>query len=244
MKKEPAFSEADMYLPVKEFFLSLGYSVHGEVKNCDIALMKGERLTIIELKKSFNLQLLFQALDRQKYCDDVYIAVPRLKKGRNSKYNDIINLVRRLNIGLIMVAMDSPLKTVDMILLPSVSDNGAKIRKNKRKRDVIEKEMKARSIDINTGGSNKKKLMTAYREKSLNIACIINQNGAVKASELVKVYGFEQNIYNLFRFNSYGWFVSAGQGRYGLSSSGEEALKNEEYHKIVEYYKKSISDGE
>jgi len=57
-KKNPvSFSETDMYPPIKDFFLDLGYTVNAEVKGCDVAMMKNDELIIIELKKNFNITL-------------------------------------------------------------------------------------------------------------------------------------------------------------------------------------------
>jgi hypothetical protein len=71
------FKEADMYAPLKAFFVNLGYEVKGEVRGLDIALVKDEKLIAVEMKKSFNMSLIYQALRRQKTASGVFAAIPR-----------------------------------------------------------------------------------------------------------------------------------------------------------------------
>jgi hypothetical protein len=59
--------ESDLYPPVKRHLESLGFEVKGEVCGCDlVALSDGEpQLVVIgELKQSFTLELVLQAVDR------------------------------------------------------------------------------------------------------------------------------------------------------------------------------------
>ena len=77
-KKEKAkVYETDLYKPIQNYFIQRGYEVYGEVKNCDVTAVKGEEIIIVELKRSFNLGLLMQAVQRQKVSELVYVAVPR-----------------------------------------------------------------------------------------------------------------------------------------------------------------------
>ena len=59
--------ETSLYLPVKAFLEAAGYVVKGEVGGCDlVGLSDGEPPVVVvcELKLSFNLELLLQAVDR------------------------------------------------------------------------------------------------------------------------------------------------------------------------------------
>jgi hypothetical protein len=59
--------ETALYLPVKRFLEKLGFTVKGEVGGCDlVALSAGDPPIVVigELKLSFNLELLLQAVDR------------------------------------------------------------------------------------------------------------------------------------------------------------------------------------
>ena len=60
---ENKFKESDMYLPIKKYLEAGGYTVTAEVKNADVTAVKGDELVILELKKQFNIKLLFQALE-------------------------------------------------------------------------------------------------------------------------------------------------------------------------------------
>lgn len=57
--------EKDLYRPVANFLLEQGFDVRSEVKNCDIMAVRGEEIVLIELKRNFQMKLLYQAIDRQ-----------------------------------------------------------------------------------------------------------------------------------------------------------------------------------
>ena len=73
--------ESDLYQPIKDYLDSLGYDTKGEVKNCDITAIKDDELVVVELKKGFTIELLYQAIERQKIADSVYVAIPFPKRG-------------------------------------------------------------------------------------------------------------------------------------------------------------------
>jgi hypothetical protein len=70
-------AETDLAEPLYAHLARLGYTVRSEVKDCDIAAVKGDDLLIIELKKSLSLALVIQATRRQRLTDTVYVAIPR-----------------------------------------------------------------------------------------------------------------------------------------------------------------------
>ena len=62
----------------KRLLEGLGFEVKGEVCGCDIvAVDRGSliALVICELKLSFTLDLVLQAVDRSTACDEVWLAV-------------------------------------------------------------------------------------------------------------------------------------------------------------------------
>ena len=79
------FLEKDLYEPVCRMLEDAGYEVKGEVKNCDIAAVIDGEMTVIELKKSFNIKLVYQLLDRQTFTDNVYAVIARPDKGAKDK---------------------------------------------------------------------------------------------------------------------------------------------------------------
>ena len=79
-------AETALYPTVKRFLEGAGFSVKGEVCGCDIvAVREGASLllAIVELKREFNLELLLQAVDRMRPADEVWVAVPLTRRGRD-----------------------------------------------------------------------------------------------------------------------------------------------------------------
>ena len=76
--------ETDLYPPIKRHPERLGLEVKGEVCGCDlVALSDGspELVVIGEMKQSFTLELVLQAVDRASVRDQVWFAVRASKWG-------------------------------------------------------------------------------------------------------------------------------------------------------------------
>ena len=231
------FKETDLYEPIRTFLEEEGYQVQAEVKDCDIAAVKDGQLLIVELKKAFNLKLVYQGLERQSLTEQVFVAIPRPKKGAREKaWKDMLKLLKRLELGLLTVALDSPLKTVDVVLEPSDSP----IRKNKKKKEQVRGELEHRRMNANVGGMTRRKIMTAFREKSIRLACLLEKEGQVSTASL-RERGLEEYIVILGR-NYDKWFQRVEKGVYALSEKGKEALEKEEYAKAVAFYRKETFD--
>lgn len=228
-----SLKETDLYEPIRSFLEEEGYQVQAEVKHCDIAAVKDGETLIIELKKSFNLKLVYQALDRQSLTDQVFVAIPRPKKGqRDRTWKDMIKLLKRLELGLITVALDSPLQTVDVVLEPSDS----LVRKNRKKQERLQAEIENRHIAENIGGMTRRKIMTAYREKAIELCCIIEQFDEIAIKELRQM-GKGEKYPSILQSNVYQWFERIEKGVYRLSSEGLETLESLDYEKAVCYYR-------
>ena len=226
------WKETDLYEPIRAFLEEEGYQVQAEVKNCDIAAIKDGQLVIVELKKAFNLKLVYQGLERQSLTDQVFVAIPRPKKGQREKaWKDMLKLLKRLELGLLTVALDSPLHTVDVVLEPSDS----LAWKNRRKRAKVQAELENRQVDANVGGMTRRKIMTAFREKSIRLACLLEREGQVSTASL-RERGMEDYIGILSR-NYDKWFKRVEKGVYTLSEKGKEELENEDYGKVVAFYR-------
>ncbi len=234
------FKEADLYPPVQEYFASLGYDVQAEVKSCDLVAKKDGETIIAELKRNFCLKLVYQAIERQTITDLVYVVIPRPKKGaKGAEWRHMLKLMKRLDIGIITVALDSPLKTVDVVAVPE----GMARPKNSSKSVSLNKETEARNLRTNTGGVTKTKIMTAYREKSIYVLCIAEKLGEVRPAEINKILG-EPYAGTIVSRNFYGWFKKISKGVYGISDKGREVLNGGEYPEAVEFYrKKAETDG-
>ena len=78
--------ETALYPTVKRFLETAGFRVKGEVNGCDVvAVREGEppQLTVVEMKQGFSLELLLQAVDRMRMADEVWLAVPASRRGRD-----------------------------------------------------------------------------------------------------------------------------------------------------------------
>lgn len=230
------FAEMDLYNPIYEYLTKQGYIVRGEVKDCDIAAIKGEELIIVELKKSFSVDLLAQATDRQRITSGVYVALPRPKSSlRSSKWKGIKRLLRRLELGLIFVSLDSHQPRVEVVFHPKPYQ----LKKMRKAREGVIREIEGRFMDSNKGGSNRRKIMTAYREQAIFIACCLEKADALSAVDLKKL-GTGEKTYSILYNNFYGWFDKVSRGKYSLSEQGRLAL--EEYPQIVDYYRQKLDN--
>lgn len=224
--------ESDLYQPIKDYLDSLGYDTKGEVKSCDITAIKGDELIVVELKKGFTIELLYQAIDRQKAADSVYVAIPLPKRGyRNPHYKDMVNLCKRLELGLIFVGFTSKGRPqIDIAVNPEPKKP---IRKNSKKRMAIISEHNGRTGSLNTGGISRKKIITVYKEQSLAIAKILAENGELSAREIRKLGGFEKTS-SILRMNYYNMFEKIGSKSnctYQISDIGLQML--DEYKDLL-----------
>lgn len=177
--------ETELYAPLKAFFESRGYEVKAEVNRCDLVGVREdlEQPLIVEMKKTFNLSLLLQGVERLRMSPVVYLAVERPRdKGRTGgrRWNELCDLCRRLGLGLITVTFyktKAPL--VEVLAEPEESPSPK--RGGARRRERLLHEFRERSGDYNTGGSTRVPLITAYREKALRVALALEAAGAEAA---------------------------------------------------------------
>lgn len=224
------FKESDMYAPIRDMLESQGFTVRGEVKGCDIAAVKDETLWIVEMKLTANLTLLYQAQDRKAATDWVFIAIPRPRISRGGNFAKLKKLLKALKIGLITVALDSPAKHAEIIFLPE----GKQI-KDTKKANQLKKEIKGRTID-SIGGTAKKTINTAYRERCIRIACILESAGPLRATDLVKTYGCESDAHSILRSNFQGWYIKVSRGLFNISPLGREFLEKNADSVLVAHY--------
>ncbi|SHJ61404.1 DUF2161 domain-containing phosphodiesterase [Paramaledivibacter caminithermalis] len=228
--------EKDLYGPISSYLRNQGYKVQSEVKDCDIVAQKGEEIIIIELKKSISLRLLIQATKRQKITNGVYIAIPKPKNFKWSKHwKDICNLIKRLEIGLIVVSFLETTTEVEIVFHPSVYEH----KKSNRMKESIIREINGRSGSYNIGGSVKEKIMTAYRENAIHIACCLEKYGPLSPKRLREL-GTSAKTQSILSKNFYGWFEKVDRGIYKLHPEGKKALGN--YGETAKYYRKIIGE--
>ncbi|WP_368517105.1 DUF2161 domain-containing phosphodiesterase [Rhizobium sp.] len=210
--------ETALYLPIKSFLEAAGYAVKGEIGGCDlVGLTDGEPpvVVICELKMTFNLELILQAVDRAAASDEVWIAARVSAKGKgregDRRFRD---LCRRLGFGMLTVSDNDQ---VDIVVSP-VSPMP---RKNARRRSRLVDEHRRRKGDPALGGSTRKPIMTAYRQQALACAAAI-ENGVQRPKDMREAAPKAPQI---LRDNVYGWFERIDRGIYALTELGTEALK-------------------
>jgi hypothetical protein len=227
----PIASETELYRPVKAFFERLGYDVRAEVRNCDLVAMRGqEEPVIVELKKTFNLPLVIQGLDRQRSTSRVYLAVEQKVKGRaphNLKWSELTGLCRKLGLGLITVRFyKSKAPFVDILCDPEAA---AASKAGLRTARLVS-EFRERSGDYNIGGSRGTKLVTAYREKALHCAHLLREHGPLTTRALRELTA-NGKVSAMMQENYYRWFSRVSRGTYTLTPLGEAALS--EYGHVI-----------
>jgi hypothetical protein len=219
MRRE--FSETDLAQPLVSHLSAQGWTVRSEVKDCDIAATRGEELLVVEVKKSLSLALLVQAARRQRITDTVYVAIPRpsnkwawWKESRGTQH-----LLRRLELGLILVSLEPGKPAVEVVFHPLPFAR----KKRAKSRRVVLQEIAHRTADYNRAGSNRTKLATAYRENAIHVACCLLKRGTLSPAEL-RSLGTGEKTYSILRNNVYGWFERLDTGSYGLTSRGRVEL--------------------
>ena len=213
-------SEVDLYAPLAEFFQSKGYTVRSEVKGCDLVALREDDLVIVELKRSFSVDLLIQATTRQKVADTVYVAIPRPAWSmRSKKWRGLVHLVKRLELGLILVSFSTPRPLVEVAVEPGPYEK----KQSRKLRKSIIQEADHRSGDFNVGGSVRRKLVTAYRERAILAAMCLCEYGPLSPQQL-RDMGCHPDVRLLLSRNVYGWFERVEKGIYALSERGQIEL--------------------
>jgi hypothetical protein len=230
------FRETQLYHPIRDYLVAQGYTVRAEVEGCDIAAYKDGTLVVIELKRQFSVDLLVQATARQAISDRVYVAIPGpLDLGRRSRWRGIKRLLRRLELGLMVVELHRAEPRVQVFFHPKPYRR----RMLRDRRRIVLEEMIGRSADRNQGGSTQQKLITAYRENAVHIACCLERYGPLSLRQL-RALGTGSKTFSILYKNVYGWFERVGRGIYGLSPRGRAELI--EYPDLVVEYAALLDD--
>lgn len=228
--------ESDLYIPVKKLFESMGYSVNAEVEGCDVTAVDGDELVIAELKRNLSVTLLAQGLNRQKTGAAVYVAVPKPKNYSPKNFRDTLYVLKKLELGLIFINIIGKNSYAEIILNP---EEFKPVRQNLQKRKRILSEIDGRTVDTNTGGVTGKKIATAYTEKCIHIACILDKYGPMSANDLKKHGADAKKCYSIVYYNVYGWFCKKEKGIYDITTKGRLALLD--YPELEKYYTELIS---
>ncbi|MES5098591.1 DUF2161 domain-containing phosphodiesterase [Agrobacterium sp. BA1120] len=209
--------ETSLYLPVKAFLESAGYLVKGEIAGCDLVGISGDEppvVVICELKMSFNLEVVLQAVDRAAIADEVWIAAKISAKGRgreaDKRYRD---LCRRLGIGMLGISDRGDVSVIVASVTPMP-------RTNPKRRSRLVREHQKRRGDPVLGGSTRVPVMTAYRQQALGCAAAL-LNGPLRVRD---IRAGVPEAGKILLSNVYGWFERMDRGVYGLTDAGRDAL--------------------
>jgi hypothetical protein len=209
--------ETSLYQPVKMFLEAAGYEVKGEVGGCDLVGLSAADppvVVICELKLTFNLELILQAVDRAAVSDEVWIAARISAKGRgreaDRRYRD---LCRRLGIGMLGVSDRGEVS----IIVSSVSPMP---RTNPKRRTRLVREHQRRRGDPTLGGSTRKPIMTAYRQQAVLCAEALRA-GPLRPRDIKAQV---PNAGKILLSNVYGWFERVTPGIYQLTEVGYTML--------------------
>ncbi|MFZ5989496.1 MAG: DUF2161 domain-containing phosphodiesterase [Bacillota bacterium] len=238
MKKK--ILETDLYNPVRNYLTDQGYEVKGEVRHCDVTAVKDDTLLVVEMKTSLNLDVILQAALRQRMTHCVYIAVPKNSKTLFTKrWQNICYLLRRLEIGLLLVSFKGTAYFVEEALRPEPFSREMSRKLSGKKRKLVLQEFSGRQGDYNMGGSTRKKLVTAYREMSIHIAALLESHGPLSVKALKDMGTDSKKTPGILQDNHYGWFDRVSRGVYALNEKGKEEINN--YRELAEFY---INQGE
>lgn len=208
--------ETALYAPVKAFLEAQGFAVKGEVCGCDVVgLCEGEPplLVVAELKLSFTLELVLQAVDRLRGADSVYLAVAASRRGRDQDPR-VSRLCRLLGVGLL--AVDLRLGAVAVLCEPSPY----RPRPNLPLRRRLLREHRSRRGDPSTGGSTRQPVMTAYRQRAIACAAAMRDESA-RPRDLRHL---AEDAGTILSRNVYGWFERVRPGHYRLTERGQKVV--------------------
>jgi hypothetical protein len=211
--------ETSLYLPVKAFIEAAGYEVKGEVDGCDVVgLRAGDPPVVVvcELKLSFNLELILQAVDRAAIADEVWVAARISATGRGREADvRYRNLCRRLGIGMLGVSDRGEVSVIVSAVSPMP-------RTNPKRRTRLVREHQKRRGDPTLGGSTRTPIMTAYRQQAMLCAEAL-ATGPLRPRD-IKAQAGAQDAGKILLNNVYGWFERIKPGVYQLTELGRSAV--------------------
>lgn len=213
--------ESMLYEPVKAFFSRQGFEVRSEIEGRDLVAVRDETIVVVELKRTFNLTLLLQGVERQRSADYVYLAIetPTRFTRRSSQ---IRGLCQRLGLGLLTVSF--PAKRPPRVDVLVEAERPAELSVRRKERSRLLQEFNGRSGDHNIGGSTGRPIVTAYREDALHLAHCLQESGAPQTVKALRELTGCERAGRILQDNYYGWFERVRRGVYRLTPAGEGAL--------------------
>jgi hypothetical protein len=221
--------EADLYPVVARYFSRQGFQVKGEVCGCDLVAIKEDTIVVAELKITFNIKLLYQAVRRLMITPHVYAVIFKPKTRQKMSYWQMMkSLCRRLSIGLLVVEGDNVL-----VIAEPAPFAGKVMARHKAK---VLREFNGRKVAQNIGGITGQKLQTAYLEAAIHISVLLKKHRELKTSDLLEL-GAPERATQILYDNHYGWFQKTGRAQYRLKAGASRAIAAEN-PEIWRYYEK------
>ena len=94
----------------------------------------------------------------------------------------------------------------------------------RRKESPVLSEIEGRTGDYNTGGSSQTKILSAYKENCIHIACCLLHNGPL-SPKVLREMGTGEKTLSILSKNYDGWFERVKRGTYTLSETGKRELQ-------------------
>jgi hypothetical protein len=227
--------ESDLYPPLKTYLEAQGYRVHSEVRGCDLVARREDELIVVELKSSFSLALLAQAVERKELTDSVYVAVP-VPEGKRlpANYRRTKGLLRRLELGCILIDLLKTKRKIHITLHPEPFTG----RKSPKRRRALLREIDGRYAEFDLAGqASTRERITAYKQQAILIALLLAAHGPLSPKQLREL-GASDRSQPILSANVYGWFERQRRGIYAINASGHEAL--EHYRDVAESISRSL----
>jgi hypothetical protein len=206
-------AESDLYPPVKAFLERQGYVVKGEVRGCDVVGVRGtEPPVVVELKRSFSLALVLQAVDRLSLTDRVYLAIGE----RPRRIREVRRLCRLLGCGLLLVG-----RGVEVVLDPLPYAP----RRARGRTTLLLGEHARRVGDPTAGGSSTRvPRVTAYRQEALRCADLLASRGPMTLAAM-RAAADVPDVARIVQKDYYGWFQRVGRATYDITPEGLRGLE-------------------
>lgn len=207
--------ETELYEPVKSFFESQGYIVKAEINDIDILALKDDFTIAIELKVKISLKHIYQAIERQKLVDNVFLAIPKATyKSHKVSIRHFHLLLKRLSLGLIIFDGDK----VEVLFEPNYYDLDKSKSLNKRRKNKLLEDFNNLKKDANTGGS-KGQRMAIYKQEAIKIAKFLAVNPGSSPKDIKLATDVEKTA-SILQKNFYGWFKKDDYASYLLTEKG------------------------
>ena len=213
--------ESDLYLPLKRLLESQRYEVKGEIHDCDVLAVRGDEApVVVELKVALNLDVILQAVERLSLTPKVYIGIPADSAVLKRRRKHTTKLLRMLGLGLVVIDANDASGGAQVLLDPGQYTP----RKSRRRQERLLAEFSKRVGDPNLGGMKKRAgIMTAYRQRVLEVARYLHTRGPTKASRIAQALQEPKARDFLYR-DVYGWFDRPAKGIYDLSPRGRREI--------------------